>query len=104
MPPTRTRRERIGVSRGRGSSLARPDFRTTAARRLAEERELSPSIISLLSPEGAGHATNVRRVPVDRIDTNPQQPRMSFDEDALQELAASIREHGVLQPILVRPR
>jgi ParB family chromosome partitioning protein len=83
--------------------LARPDFRSTAARRLAEERELSPSIISLLSPEGTGHATNVRRVPVDRIDTNPQQPRMSIDEDALQELAASIREHGVLQPILVRP-
>jgi ParB family transcriptional regulator, chromosome partitioning protein len=84
--------------------LARPDFRGTAARRLAEERELSPSVISLLSPEGAGGATNVRRVPLDRIDTNPQQPRMSFDEEALQELAASIREHGVLQPILVRPR
>jgi ParB family chromosome partitioning protein len=42
-------------------------------------------------------------VPLDRIDPNPDQPRLTFDEDSLQELAASITEHGVLQPILVRP-
>jgi ParB family chromosome partitioning protein len=45
----------------------------------------------------------VRVIPVDRIEPNPDQPRMVFDEEALHELAASIREHGVLQPILVRP-
>jgi len=84
--------------------LARPDFRSQAAERLSQERELSPQIISLLSPDphGKGH-TSVRTVPLDRIDPNPQQPRMSFDEDTLRELAASITEHGVLQPILVRP-
>ena len=42
-------------------------------------------------------------VPVERIESNPQQPRMTFNQEALHELAASIREHGVLQPILVRP-
>jgi ParB family transcriptional regulator, chromosome partitioning protein len=83
--------------------LARPDFRSTAARRLAEERDLSPTIISLLSPEGTAHPTGVRNVPIDRISPNPEQPRMTFDEQALAELAASIREHGVLQPVLVRP-
>ncbi|MDQ3448582.1 MAG: ParB/RepB/Spo0J family partition protein [Chloroflexota bacterium] len=84
--------------------MARPDFRGQAAERLSQERELSPQIISLLSPDphGKGH-TSVRTVPLDRIDPNPQQPRMSFDEDTLRELAASITEHGVLQPILVRP-
>lgn len=84
--------------------MARPDFRSQAAQRLSEERELSPQIISLLSPDphGKGH-TSVRTVPLDRIDPNPQQPRMSFDEDALRELAASVTEHGVLQPILIRP-
>ena len=40
---------------------------------------------------------------MDRIDPNPEQPRLSFDEETLVELANSIREHGVLQPILVRP-
>ncbi|MDQ3554552.1 MAG: ParB/RepB/Spo0J family partition protein, partial [Chloroflexota bacterium] len=84
--------------------MARPDFRSQAAQRLSEERELSPQIISLLSPDphGKGH-TSVRVVPLDRIDPNPQQPRMTFDEDTLRELAASITEHGVLQPILIRP-
>jgi ParB family chromosome partitioning protein len=83
--------------------LARPDFRGQAARRLSEERELSPSIISLLSPEGTTKSHGIRNVPVERIDPNPEQPRLTFDPETLQELAASITEHGVLQPILVRP-
>jgi ParB family chromosome partitioning protein len=83
--------------------LARPDFRAAAARRLSEERELSPAIISLLSAESTGRTIGVRTIPVDRIESNPEQPRLAFDEDALQELSASIREHGVLQPILLRP-
>lgn len=83
--------------------MARPDFRAVAARRLSEDRELSPAIVSLLSSESAGRSTGVKVIPVDRIEPNPDQPRMVFDEEALHELAASIREHGVLQPILVRP-
>jgi ParB family transcriptional regulator, chromosome partitioning protein len=42
-------------------------------------------------------------LPLDRVDPNPRQPRETFDEDALQELAASIEAVGVLQPIVVRP-
>jgi ParB/RepB/Spo0J family partition protein len=83
--------------------LARPDFRAAAARRLSEDRELSPAIVSLLSSEHAGRSVGVKVIQIDRIEPNPQQPRMVFDVDALHELAASIREHGVLQPILVRP-
>ncbi len=82
--------------------MARPDFRATAARRLSEERELSPSIVSLLSAEG-GRTSGVRNVPLERIEANPENPRLVFEESALEELAASIREHGVLQPVLVRP-
>jgi ParB/RepB/Spo0J family partition protein len=84
-------------------TLARPDFRATAARRLSEERELSPAIVSLLSNDSPTRSVGVRIVPVDRIDSNPQQPRLAFNQETLDELAASIREHGVLQPILVRP-
>jgi ParB family transcriptional regulator, chromosome partitioning protein len=82
--------------------LPRPDFRTTAARRLAEEAELAPSVISFLS-DSPSRATGVRNVPLDRIEANPEQPRLAIDQEALNELAASIREHGVLQPVLVRP-
>ena len=83
--------------------MARPDFRAAAARRLSEERELSPAIVSLLDPEPTRHTTGVRHIPVDRIEPNPENPRLAFDESSLQELASSIREHGILQPILVRP-
>jgi ParB family transcriptional regulator, chromosome partitioning protein len=84
--------------------LARTDFRAAAARRLSEERELSPAIVSLLSNDRQGRSRGgVRNVDVDRITPNPEQPRLAFDEASLEELAASIREHGVLQPILVRP-
>jgi ParB family chromosome partitioning protein len=85
-------------------SRSRPDFRATAARRLAEaEQELSPSIISLLSSEGTSRPTAVRQISIDVIDPNPEQPRLSIDPEGINELTASIREHGVLQPILVRP-
>jgi len=83
--------------------LARPDFRAAAARRLSEERELSPAIVSLLSPDSPTRSVGVRIVPIDHIEPNPEQPRIAFDEETLNELSASIREHGVLQPILVRP-
>ncbi len=82
--------------------MARPDFRAAAARRLSEESELSPAIMSLLSSDDR-RAVGVRQIPIDHIESNPEQPRVAFNEDTLQELSASIREHGVLQPILVRP-
>jgi ParB family chromosome partitioning protein len=83
--------------------LSRPDFRAAAARRLSEDRELSPAIISLLGSDGPVRSVGVRIVAIDRIEPNPEQPRLAFDQVTLEELAASIREHGVLQPILVRP-
>ena len=42
-------------------------------------------------------------IDIDQIVTNPDQPRLHLDEDRLQELVFSIRENGILQPILVRP-
>jgi ParB family chromosome partitioning protein len=85
--------------------LARPDFRTQAAQRLAGERTgHTPALIDLLRPGETGAVTQVHRIAVDRIASNPAQPRQHFDEEALQDLAASIREHGILQPVLVRPR
>ncbi len=44
-----------------------------------------------------------QRVPIENLRANPDQPRRSFAEDALAELAASIREKGIIQPLIVRP-
>ena len=83
--------------------MARTDFRAAAARRLSEDTELSPAIVSLLTPDSPTRSIGVRMVHIDRIEPNPEQPRLVFEQEALNELASSIREHGVLQPILVRP-
>jgi len=48
--------------------------------------------------------SDYRDLPLDWLVVSPTNPRKTFDEDAMQELAASIRENGVLQPLLVRPR
>ena len=55
------------------------------------------------APEGQQEGRGgVREIEVSRIRRNPDQPRSQFDEEALDKLAASIRERGVLQPILLR--
>lgn len=45
----------------------------------------------------------IKRIPLKRIKTNPQQPRQDFDENALKELSESIKIHDVIQPITVSP-
>jgi ParB family transcriptional regulator, chromosome partitioning protein len=81
----------------------RPAFKENIHRLFDEamETDLAPGIVSLIESR-ATHA-QIREVPVGKILPNPAQPRLSYDEDSLTELADSIREHGVLQPILVRP-
>lgn len=46
----------------------------------------------------------VQSIPIEAIARNPYQPRIEFDDEQLQELAASIREHGVLHPVVVRKK
>ena len=47
--------------------------------------------------------SKLQEIPLELIQPDPEQPRRSFDEGALEELAASVREHGILQPIVVSP-
>src|SRR5712671_5735945 len=48
-------------------------------------------------------ARNQRRVPIEFLKPNPRNPRRNFAETELDELAASMRERGIIQPIVVRP-
>jgi ParB family chromosome partitioning protein len=54
------------------------------------------------TPQPVADDRELRDVPLDQIDRNPFQPRQDFDDAALAELAVSIKQRGVLQPILVR--
>jgi len=64
------------------------------------EALIPPSVTATATSETPGGGT--RELPVDEIGANPYQPRTRFDDEAIQELAASIRATGVLQPVLVR--
>lgn len=57
---------------------------------------------ALLEEESLSGEEKVELIPVSEIRPNPYQPRQSFDQDALKELAESIQQNGVLQPIIVR--
>ncbi len=60
----------------------------------------APAPQSLASGSVAGRA--VLQLPIEAVERNAHQPRKRFDEKQLEELAASIREHGIVEPILVR--
>ena len=68
---------------------------------MISKRGLGRGLGALLSSEPA-EAESLIEVPIDQIEVNPNQPRKVFDFTALDELAASIRSSGVIQPIIVR--
>ena len=59
--------------------------------------------LGALIPEAVHPEPVPSEIDLDRIATNPDQPRLKFDEKSLEELADSVRSHGVLQPVLGRP-
>ena len=63
---------------------------------------INKEVVSEEQPRESGPKADVLLIPVDMIEPNPFQPRMSFDQDALEELADSIRTLGLIQPITVR--
>ena len=67
---------------------------------------LGRGLTSLLGDGPIGHDDYVgssASLPLDQIQTNPHQPRKAFDDDEIAHLSDSIRAHGILQPLLVRP-
>lgn len=65
---------------------------------------LGKGINALFPGETINEAEKVNQISVGKIGANPYQPRKIFDQAALEELAESIKEHGILQPIVVRKK
>jgi ParB family chromosome partitioning protein len=75
-----------------------------------DKRRLGRGLDALLASTGNGPAVaetaaggEAAKVPLDQIDQNPFQPRKAFDDDQLASLSESIKAHGILQPLVVRP-
>ncbi len=98
-------RRRGGLGRGLEAlipSTPQADGQQSAGGQAGEEAGTGsrPAVLT----RGSFAGSTLIEVPLDRLDSNPRQPRETFDEDTLQELAASIEAVGVLQPIVVRPQ
>ncbi len=66
-------------------------------------RGMGRGLAAILSTAPSDAEAELRDLPIDLIAPNPQQPRRHFEEEALVALADSLRDRGVLQPVLVRP-
>ena len=69
---------------------------------MAIKKGLGKGLDALLGDYQQPPQENVKEVDVYLIDTNSSQPRKSFDKEKLDELANSIKNHGIVQPIVVR--
>ncbi len=67
------------------------------------QKGMGRGLAAILSVTPTEESEELRQLPVELISPNPQQPRNAFDKEGLVALAKSIRERGVLQPVLVRP-
>lgn len=69
---------------------------------MAKKSGLGKGLDALLPPaESKLPKSGITQIPIAQIDPNPRQPRAKFDSGELDELAVSIREHGVIQPLIV---
>lgn len=82
---------------GRGLGAFFPDYEEGAG-----EEKSSPKTKTAVPIEPADRVNIVLEIPVEDIRPNPHQPRSEFKEEALEELATSIKKHGLIQPITVR--
>lgn len=65
-------------------------------------KRLGKGLDALIESLHINEDDKIVQIPLSQLRPNPYQPRKNFNEDSIQELAASVREHGVIQPIIVR--
>ncbi len=96
-------RKRGGLGRGLGALIPQGPVEPEEAGTAPVEPEVTPYVQPATPGEQnpASEEVGVLEVPVDSIHPNPHQPRQAIQPDQLEELAASMREHGVLQPLVV---
>lgn len=107
-----TKTVRRGLGRGISALIPETDLDllsgfargTIAPAPLPDSNPSQPTAaVSSLTAASDWNGESVRYLPVSLVEANPFQPRQVFSEAELEDLASSLREHGVLQPVLVRP-
>ena len=67
---------------------------------MIQEKKVTAPVVDTPAPDNSG----ITKLPIKKVKANPDQPRRTFRDEALKELAASVKEHGILQPLLIRKK
>ncbi|SCJ07055.1 Probable chromosome-partitioning protein parB [uncultured Eubacterium sp.] len=90
--------KKMGLGRGLNTLIPKAPIVDEEVEQVKKKVSKSPKSKKKSEPE------KELTLPIDKIEPNPDQPRNQFDEDTLQELSDSIKQYGMLQPILVTPK
>ena len=110
---TESQNKRKGLGRGLGSLLSgepqqevRSPVNTSTPKSAVNpqpQATVAPSASPAPAADGAGHQDKVWTLSIEKLKSGVYQPRKTFEKESLQELSNSIKEHGILQPLVVRP-
>jgi ParB family transcriptional regulator, chromosome partitioning protein len=95
-------KKKSGLGRGLASLIPTGPVESDATALSPRMGDAAADVVLGGAPDGAGVGAVYREIDPSSIDPNPRQPRQVFDEEALAELVHSIREFGLMQPIVVR--
>lgn len=93
-----------GLGRGLGAIIPQKTVPSTGVERNAQSVEPAAPDDTRYARGDAQLGQRVMEIPIASIERNPHQPRVHFDHADLEDLISSIREHGVIQPIVVTPK
>ncbi len=101
--PKKTKKLQRGLGRGLSTLLGDAEARSSLEEIPASSPKFVDNVASMSGTKSPSNASSVQQIPIEWINPGSWQPRRKFDTDSLKELADSLLNQGVIQPILVRP-
>ena len=99
----KTKKIQRGLGRGLSTLLGDAEARSSIEEIPALSPKFGDNITNMVGTKPLSNSSSVQQIPIEWINPGPWQPRRTFDNDSLNELAKSLVIQGVIQPILIRP-
>ena len=101
--PKKTKKIQRGLGRGLSTLLGDAEARSSLEEIPASSPKFGDKFTNMAGDKPLSNSSSVQHIPIEWINPGPWQPRRTFDNDSLKELAKSLVKQGVIQPILIRP-
>ncbi|MBL6768702.1 MAG: ParB/RepB/Spo0J family partition protein [Alphaproteobacteria bacterium] len=101
--PKKTKKIQRGLGRGLSTLLGDAEARSSLKEIPVSNSKFGDKFTNMAGSKPLSNSSSVQNIPIEWINPGPWQPRRTFDNDSLKELAKSLVKQGVIQPILIRP-